>query len=310
MGFIRAVIAKGASIIARKKQNQKNHAKKTDRISELPDLVIYHILLLLPTIDVFKMNLLSKNWRRVWASFPLVLNFRPELAFGIENHNQLKLMQFVEYVLSRIQIARLNTFRLMINYNYFGDNASIDRCLSFVAESNVEELDLVLSYYPLPQTILHAKSLRVLKLVMLGLKAFGSITLPSLKTLSLKFVKLDNETIYNLISSCPSLEDLDLDRCLGLSNLRVSNPNLKSLQLRNFCPLQIEIEAMNLQSFVYRGNYGECKIQFVACEALRNLSLSETVFTEYWLRDEISKLPRLKNLKARSCGIPEKFFYL
>lgn len=85
--------------------------------------------------------------------------------------------------------------------------------------------------------------------------------------------------------------------------------NLKYLQVRNCCPLPIQIEAKNLQSFAYKGNYNQCKIQFVACQALRSLSLSETVFTEQWLQDQISRLPQLKNLKAWSWSIPEKLFY-
>ena len=312
MGSIRAAIDRAASMISSrmKQRKEEGHAKKTDRISVLPDRVIYHILLLLPTIDVFKMIFLIKNWRRVWASFPLVLDFHHKFAYGTERHNQLKLIKFVEYVflMPRKHIARLSTFRL--NLDYFDDDARIHTWLSFVAESNVEELDLAVSYYRLPQTILHARSLRVLKLAMVRLEVkFGSIMLPSLKTLSMNMVMLDDKTIYKLISSCPALEDLDINWCCGLSNLQVSNPNLKSLQVQHRCPLPIQIEAMNLESFAYKGNYDQCKIRFVACQALRSLSLSETVFAEQWLRDQISRLPQLKNLKARSWGIPEKLYY-
>ncbi|PON80559.1 F-box domain containing protein [Parasponia andersonii] len=41
-----------------------------DRMLELPDSIIHHILSLLPTINVVWTSILSKRWRPLWASVP------------------------------------------------------------------------------------------------------------------------------------------------------------------------------------------------------------------------------------------------
>ncbi|XP_058204369.1 uncharacterized protein LOC131318541 isoform X2 [Rhododendron vialii] len=51
------------------------YSDKVDRISQLPEPIIHHILSLLPTEDAVCTNVLSKTWRRIWSTFP-VFDFR------------------------------------------------------------------------------------------------------------------------------------------------------------------------------------------------------------------------------------------
>ena len=57
------------SPLARKAKNQKlNDEQNTDRISNLPDAVLQHILTLLETKDAVKTSTLSKRWQYLWMS--------------------------------------------------------------------------------------------------------------------------------------------------------------------------------------------------------------------------------------------------
>jgi hypothetical protein len=44
---------------------------KIDRISELPDPILEHILSFIPTKQTLQLSILSKRWQRVWALFPV-----------------------------------------------------------------------------------------------------------------------------------------------------------------------------------------------------------------------------------------------
>ncbi|PQQ10428.1 hypothetical protein Pyn_19172 [Prunus yedoensis var. nudiflora] len=49
---------------------KSNRSRSIDRISDLPDAVLHHILFLLPIKTVAQTSVLSKRWRSIWSSFP------------------------------------------------------------------------------------------------------------------------------------------------------------------------------------------------------------------------------------------------
>ncbi|KAJ4843300.1 hypothetical protein Tsubulata_046593, partial [Turnera subulata] len=57
------------------------------------------------------------------------------------------------------------------------------------------------------------------------------ICMKSLQTLYLRHVRSDDSTIENLVSGCPSLENLSLIRSYGLQNLNFGSPSLKYLKI-------------------------------------------------------------------------------
>ena len=79
----------------------------------------------------------------------------------------------------------------------------VNRWISFVPESDVEELDLNFGWfgqmcYRLPHSVLVAKSVTVLTLPGCRLESTcGAINLPSLKKLSLLCVHADDQIIQN-----------------------------------------------------------------------------------------------------------------
>lgn len=135
----------------------------------------------------------------------------------------------------------------------------VDGWLSLVSRSKVEELDLYIwsRSYPLPHDILHLRSLTHLRLNFLGLKDLHSVCLPSLMSLYLQNVDMDDQALHKLLSGCWFLERLALDDCVKLSNAVILSLNLKSVEIigrkfnfklkhpgtsrrtatyRNFCP--------------------------------------------------------------------------
>jgi ubiquitin-protein ligase len=44
---------------------------KIDRISELPDPILEHIVSFIPTKQLLQLSVLSKRWENVWTLFPI-----------------------------------------------------------------------------------------------------------------------------------------------------------------------------------------------------------------------------------------------
>ena len=199
--------------------------------------------------------------------------------------------------------------RLRLDINFYGGSAAaaLNKLLAFAIQSNVEELDLGTKpfrwhlCYSLPEAVLIARSLSVLKLHLLGLDgSFSTIRLPNLKYLELTAVMLRDEVLHNILSGSPSLERFLLSESTDLSNPRISSSSLKFLKFSGVRGCQtIHVEAINLQSFVYGG---DCRvINLSACPEVRNLSLLHNFLDKKSLEDLILGLPLLENLSLSYC---------
>ncbi|XP_024020009.1 F-box/LRR-repeat protein 25 [Morus notabilis] len=225
----------------------RNTSAALDRISRLPDPVIHRILSFIPTIDVVRMSLLSKRWRRMWYSVPS-LEFSDADITHSAFHSRKRFCNFVDKCLKHREasmryISDSFITRFKLDIEYYGGRSALDNWLSFVIRSNVEEFDLRAkpkfewsyisdSFYCLPEAVLSAGSLNVLKLEGLKLNGACSVSLPSLKSLSLKAAKLDDHILCGLVTGCPSLDEFFLKNCKGLSNPRISSLSLKFLEIR------------------------------------------------------------------------------
>ncbi|XP_060671974.1 putative F-box/LRR-repeat protein At5g02930 [Ziziphus jujuba] len=217
------------------------HTMLEDRISQLPDSLIHHIFSSLPTIYLVRMGRLSKRWRRMWVSTPF-LYFDDFCIIALNKNVRtrdmvLKLMTYyLRYRKHCMQIP--DTFLLSFRFDTHHMSASnssdiriIDDWLNFVVKSKVKELALSFKKYCLPQFILNASSLTLLKLTYLKLVAPTPSTFPSLKVLSLLSFESDVKSLQNLISGCPIIEELYLRTyALGPIDFVVSG-TLKNLSL-------------------------------------------------------------------------------
>ncbi|KAL5568634.1 hypothetical protein UlMin_025209 [Ulmus minor] len=205
---------------ARKTQNQSSSIP-VDRISKRPDPVIHHILSFLPTIDVVRLSILAKRWRRIWYSIP-------SLSFSDSDFSINDRKLFYKFVDECLRIRKMSlrfisdsvvtSFKLDIRY--YGGSVRFDKWLSFAVKSKIQELELKMkpkctnfAYYCLPGDLLKASSLVDVKLTSLKLEASFAISLPSLKSLSLASVELSDKVLHDVLLGCPSLEKLVLKEC-------------------------------------------------------------------------------------------------
>ncbi|XP_021749198.1 F-box protein At4g09920-like [Chenopodium quinoa] len=230
---------------------------KKDRISYLPDELLIHILSFLPMKEAVATSALSKRWKKTytWLSrlefdaFPIChCQKRPYL---IDSYHAFEM--YVDNVLKASQSQKITTFRL-----HFGGYCEIrypsscnrvcfpdmepmrlNAWLTFPLARAVRELDIyarVRTPGNLPSTIFVCGTLELLKLdVNLDLDVPLSVRLPNLKefNLSLIFFPFD-DSVARLVSSCPSLQRLDLyGAWLPEAPLVISSPSLHRLAIEN-----------------------------------------------------------------------------
>lgn len=119
-----------------------------------------------------------------------------------------------------------------------------------VAEKNgMRELDLHSNFWC--DRIVHLNSLVAFEVEYSGVKqqVMEIISCPNLKRLSLRRVRLNQQTFQNIMSSCKLIEDLKLDHCYGPSEVVVTELQyLKKFTFIWCCRTRaIEIDAPNLE---------------------------------------------------------------
>ncbi|KAJ0113724.1 hypothetical protein Patl1_03201 [Pistacia atlantica] len=240
----------------------KNSAEMLDRLGDLPDSIIHHILSLMPTEYAVRTCVLSKKWRHHWTHVHS-LNFkwdtfggayysRPRYSRGRAN----KFERFVRHVLRCRQPFKLRRLKFHGSRNLRLRN----RVFNYALLHRVKEL--VTDIYDFPPRFLESQTLRTLKfkpLYMLRLPSpFG---FAALTTLQLERIALASADIF---SSCLKLEDLLLINCsLEVEDFNISAPQLINLTISDLRNYWLEgdrrnkllITAPTLKVLYFRGTY-------------------------------------------------------
>lgn len=175
-----------------------------DRISNLPDDILIHILSSLPTKQAFLTSILSKRWKNLWCYVPDL-----ELEFVDAEAEEGKHSLFDEFVYS--VLVSLESAGKQQKANTRFSQLCIHSFILHV-EHRMHDWERVIPH--LPYSILTCETLVVLKLSFLHMgEEFNNnnnaITLPSLKTLHLKYIRFQQEDdLVFLTDNCPNLEDL------------------------------------------------------------------------------------------------------
>ncbi|MED6201417.1 hypothetical protein PIB30_117427 [Stylosanthes scabra] len=199
-------------------------ATASDRISELPDALLIQILSLLPTKQSVVTGSLSKRWRPLWASVP-ILDFDDETAGPVDRpeRNGTKaretsgFSEFVYSVLLLHEARPITRFRLRCSHGS-SSQRDVATWLGQAARRGVEQLELRLSlsrYVALPRKLFNFETVVEMKLdgVFLNALAGFSVCLPSLKVLHIGYRVLFgcHDYVVKLLAGCPVLENLVLE---------------------------------------------------------------------------------------------------
>uniref|UniRef100_A0A2N9HFM3 F-box domain-containing protein n=1 Tax=Fagus sylvatica TaxID=28930 RepID=A0A2N9HFM3_FAGSY len=326
--------------------NVMDHKKKkyiaVDRISELPDPLLQEILSFLPINQVVQSTILSKRWKHMSTSIPVLFysGFYPS--------------GYCNFVEKTIRSRSVKKFSLADSMDKPNSASNVDRWISFLVKNDVEELDLLCfrglsgRMYELPQSVIRVLSGRMYQLPQSvfdskSLSVFGdiNITLPSLRKLclrdrmyqlpqsvirvlsgrmyqlpqsifdskSLTVLTLDgyDQTIHKLVAGCPVIQDMRFHRCHELKSMKFEGlTNAKSIVVEYNHGLEIvELEASNLYSLLIH-HHKRCEIKLASCNNLKRLSLRVPNTTDKWFHDHLSQLPKIEFLEIDDCYMLER----
>ncbi|XP_030969760.1 putative F-box/FBD/LRR-repeat protein At3g59240 [Quercus lobata] len=213
-----------------------------DRISDLPELILHHILSFLPRKEVSKTCLLSKEWNCVWASFP-ILDFdrdefvKPDMCYPYGHIDFMKsvhksLRRFIE---RDLQMQKFKLHTTLVNFRLA---ALVDKWIEWAFEYDSKEA-----------------SLRVQT------------------KLWLEQICVNEEIIQEIIRTCPFISDFGIVRCQGFKTLDISK--LSKLSRVEVASLEqevesIKVEAANIQHFRFIKSHQRL-LDITACQNLKEL---------------------------------------
>ncbi|KAK7393659.1 hypothetical protein VNO78_22220 [Psophocarpus tetragonolobus] len=238
-----------------------------DRLSELPECVLLHILNYMDTIYAVRTCVLSKRWKDLWKLLTTLSFLHPYFIIKVDNFSK-----FVSHVLSSrdSSISVLNMCFSGINQT---DAELMNRAITYAASHNVQQLTIQMPFdftdkpHCFNPLIFSCPSLTFLKLHKSHsgppLELPKSLQLPALETLSLSniiFTARDNACAGpEPFSTCSLLNTLILTRCFlqnGAKVLFISNSKLSSLNLQDCFQHKVVLSTPNLSSLTISPRLG------------------------------------------------------
>ncbi|CAN1333452.1 Putative F-box/LRR-repeat protein At3g18150 [Linum perenne] len=250
-------------------------ADTTDRLSYLPDFVLYHILSFVDTKTVVQTSVLSRRWRCVWKHVPALVF--DSLSF---DHHSKRFNTFVDKVLSLRyptnvdKISYFNTLFYEIDEDEEeeddralkeDDDLLVVKIVEYAVSHETQHLALGKIYYDeeefykFPQSFhsfsnCNLKSLKFNNFVIDD--RFSSFGFRLLTTLELDYCLFESNLrqCVDPFSKFPCLKNLsiiDEKFCGEATRLRIAGLQLHSLKLEYVDLANVEICAPNLKSFIF-----------------------------------------------------------
>ena len=132
----------------------KSEASGEDRISQLPDAVLRHILSFIPSTKcVVRTSILSTRWKHIWTCVPNLYFDDAEFSSSAD------FVAFVNRVLLVRDSSAIQKFHLHCNRCHAEDFSRIDGWIRTAVRYNVVELDLCIDadteeMFELPKSLL------------------------------------------------------------------------------------------------------------------------------------------------------------
>ncbi|KAI5659344.1 hypothetical protein M9H77_28137 [Catharanthus roseus] len=204
-----------------------------EKFSCLPKELWRYVVSLLSLEDTVRTSALSKDWRKIWYSFPNLI-FKYDKFPEIEQKHE-KFVEFIKMTLARHDRSNIEAFELHL-FSWDDGEILIQReWISFALHHNVKKILLEGDIHEsdnIPDCLFRSKSLVVLELVMSKsvLEKMENIFLPNLQELCLRDLMIDEDAIEVLLPSCPSLEYMSIICCDFVSqSLTISSLGLQKL---------------------------------------------------------------------------------
>ncbi|XP_008230171.1 PREDICTED: putative F-box/FBD/LRR-repeat protein At4g03220 [Prunus mume] len=233
---------------------KSNRSRSIDRISDLPDAVLHHILFLLPVKTVAQTSVLSKRWRSIWSSFPdldfTTLTRAPTKPHSSSSKSLSQNSKETDFIRQVLTLRDKHSDIRILRFGSWLSFSRLNGLIRLAIRRNVQELDVEVAtedYFNFPRCVIASESLRIFKLK----SHYPGFRLPPSSVMtsgfkSLHLLSLSRIVLYNQPSLCdmfgasafPMLKKLSLDACFGLKYLRIGCKALEDLTLENCFQLQ------------------------------------------------------------------------
>ncbi|XP_074270434.1 F-box/LRR-repeat protein At3g26922-like [Silene latifolia] len=245
-----------------------------DRLSELPDELIVHILSLMPTLEAVRTVLIGPRFGNLWKWVHTLwfgdADFLDQMfGDGLWMNDSIKCGRFVIFVRNVLMLHKrlsIDTFRLSIQFSNHKDNLNIvdevKMWLRFALDRQAKQImfftrsdrQFMEDHLMLPN--LTSDYLDTLGLSGCRIDTQVHVNLKSLNYLLLNQIIMTDEAFHRFVSGCPSLRKLCVLRPSVIQKLCFSDPKIDtlSLLLRNpdnpcllYCPnhKNLELEIFN-----------------------------------------------------------------
>ncbi|CAN1180108.1 FBD-associated F-box protein At2g26860 [Linum perenne] len=251
-----------------------------DRISSLPDEILHEILDCLSSDKqaAKAAALLSKRWKHLWLSYPVLEFYCTDYAYGAPSRSTMD--SFIAAATRKLSSSGLSSYIKSVKI-CSSDSAFIGAILDLIQNREPEEIYMNLSRDSvIPAPLLNSSRLRTLKLY--GCKLLeDQYKMINLRVLHLSSVSIDVRVLNSMIAAAPLLEKLILMAIKYLKRLEICNhANLKLLEIKHMIRLS-EIVVGALQSLE------SLSLRSLDCDGLEIICSS--------------LLPSLKSLEIRDC---------
>ncbi|XP_074301326.1 F-box protein At4g22280-like isoform X1 [Silene latifolia] len=292
------------------KKSKHGQLNPEDRLSDLPDFIMHHIISFLDFKEACRTCILSRRWTRISDTNPVLLVTRRNVSDG-----NTASLEYIETRMQRYSKENLRIKKLRLEFSRDVElTCKVDEWLEIAVRNQVENLVLdnpYGRYYRLTGILLSAKSLRTLDCTGVKIPYYKDMNPSSLESLFLFEVAVKERMLNQITSSCLSLKHLGLSCCSGCKSIVIPRSStLETLYLIESLPFggTVVLETPSLEYFKYLGSqiYDEhwpviSKPSFL--RNLRKLKISYVSIADDVLSKLLSELNSLEVLKLCSCRL-------
>ncbi|KAF3650868.1 hypothetical protein FXO38_16925 [Capsicum annuum] len=306
----------------------KEDTDRVDRISSLPIDIIRRIHLCLPRVDAVRTSVLSQRWRTIWASHPKI--YLNEEDFGAEfsvfrdkdevdfskycDGEKEKRKAFLTYLQKSLDIRHkyfehVDTFFLQMTVENASAESLVKKWIDFALKKKVKTLHISLKSrygkrFDLCNIAFIAATLVDLRIEYCQISNCSFI-LPTLSSLCLVDVFIEDNDFKDLLAGCPGIEQLRITLySKKLPTMVVSNPTLKLFGL--YYPSfngKVLIESKHLESLEFSfSRKFMWDIEITSRTTVRNLRLRGVNDQDRTLAHFINEFPLLEILVISDCS--------